>query len=118
MEFSRQEYWSGLSFPSLRDLPDPGTEPGSPELQTDSLPTELQEVPLHIVVYIVGDSLVCTESIVCITYIVNAALSIVFIGYIVNATFSILSSLFFPPCRKKKKQQHDRILNGKVQSLD
>ena len=29
MEFSRQEYWSGLSFPSPRDLPDPGIEPAS-----------------------------------------------------------------------------------------
>ena len=29
MEFSRQEHWSGLPFPSLRDLPDPGMEPAS-----------------------------------------------------------------------------------------
>ena len=36
MEFSRQEYWSGLPFPSPGDLPDPGTEPGSPTLQTDA----------------------------------------------------------------------------------
>ena len=39
--FSRQEYWSGLSFPFPRDLSDPGIEPGSPALQADSLPTEL-----------------------------------------------------------------------------
>ena len=32
MGFSRQEYWSGLPFPSPRDLPEPGTEPGSPAL--------------------------------------------------------------------------------------
>ena len=32
MGFSRQEYWSGLPFPSLGDLPDPGTEPMSLEL--------------------------------------------------------------------------------------
>ena len=32
MGFSRQEYWSGLPFPSPGDLPDPGTEPGSPSL--------------------------------------------------------------------------------------
>ena len=32
MGFSRQEYWSGLPFPSLRDLPNPGIEPGSPSL--------------------------------------------------------------------------------------
>ena len=41
MGFSRQEYWSGLPFPSPGDLPDPGTEPSSstsPTLQEDSLP--------------------------------------------------------------------------------
>ena len=32
MEFSRQEYWSGLAFPTSGDLPDPGTEPMSPPL--------------------------------------------------------------------------------------
>ena len=37
--FSRQEYWSGLPFPSPGDLPDPGIEPGSPVLQADSLPS-------------------------------------------------------------------------------
>ena len=41
MGFSRQEYWSGLPFPSPGDLPDPGIEPGSPALQADSLLTEL-----------------------------------------------------------------------------
>ena len=40
MGFSRQEYWSGLPFPSPGDLPDPGIEPGSPALQADSLLTE------------------------------------------------------------------------------
>ena len=40
MEFSRQEYWSGLPFPSPGDLPNPGIEPGSPALQADSLPTD------------------------------------------------------------------------------
>ena len=37
MEFSRQEYWSGLPFPSPGDLPDPGIEPRSPALQADTL---------------------------------------------------------------------------------
>ena len=32
LEFSRQEYWSGVPFPSPRDLPYPGIEPGSPAL--------------------------------------------------------------------------------------
>ena len=38
--FSRKEYWSGLPFPSPGDLPEPGIEPGSPALQTDSFTTE------------------------------------------------------------------------------
>ena len=37
MGFSRQEYWSGLPFPSLGDLPDPGIESRSPTLQVDAL---------------------------------------------------------------------------------
>ena len=40
IEFSRQEYWSGLPFPSPGDLPDPGVEPESPALQADALPPE------------------------------------------------------------------------------
>ena len=46
VEFSRQEYWSGLPFPSLGDLPDPGIEPGSPTLQADALPSEPPGKPL------------------------------------------------------------------------
>ena len=42
MGFSRQEYWSGLPFPSPGDLPDPGIKPGSPALKTDALPSEPQ----------------------------------------------------------------------------
>ena len=40
MEFPRQEYWSGLPFPSLGDLPDPGIKPRSPALKADTLPSE------------------------------------------------------------------------------
>ena len=40
MGFSRQEYWSGLPFPLLGDLPSPGIELGFPALQANSLPTE------------------------------------------------------------------------------
>ena len=44
--FPRQECWSGLPYPSPGDLPDPGTEPGSPALQVDSLPAEPQGNPI------------------------------------------------------------------------
>ena len=49
MGFPKQEYWSGLPFPSPGDLPDPEIKPRPPALQTASLPTELQGRP-----YIVG----------------------------------------------------------------
>ena len=47
MGFSRQEYWSGLSFPLPGDLPDPGIKPGSSALQADSLPSEPPGKPLY-----------------------------------------------------------------------
>ena len=52
MGFSRQEYWSGLPFPSPGNLPDPGVEPGSPTLQADSLPSEPpgEQTPNHALV--------------------------------------------------------------------
>ena len=36
MKFSRQQYWSGLLFPSPGDLPVPGIKPGSPALRADA----------------------------------------------------------------------------------
>ena len=47
MELSRQEYWSGLPFPSPGDLPHPGIEPGPPALQADSLLSELPGKPKY-----------------------------------------------------------------------
>ena len=38
MGFSRQDYWSGLSFPPPRELPNPGIEPASPALEVNYLP--------------------------------------------------------------------------------
>ena len=48
MGFSRQEYWSGLPFPSPGDLSNPGIEPRSPALQTDALPSEPLGKPIYI----------------------------------------------------------------------
>ena len=50
MGFSRQEYWSGVPFPSPGDLPDPGIKSGPPALQADCLPTELWGKPFGTVV--------------------------------------------------------------------
>ena len=46
MEFSRQEYWSGLPFPTPEDLPDPGTEPESLASLASALPTCCQSISL------------------------------------------------------------------------
>ena len=46
MEFSRQEYWCGLPFPSPGNPPNPGIELESPALQVDSLPTEPSGKPM------------------------------------------------------------------------
>ena len=50
MEFFRQEYWSGLPFPSLGNLADLVIEPGSLALQADSLPSE---PPVQLIIYII-----------------------------------------------------------------
>ena len=46
MGFSRQEYWSGLPFPSPGDFPNPGIEPRSPAWQADALLAEPQSPDL------------------------------------------------------------------------
>ena len=57
MEFSRQEYWSGLPFPSPGDLPNSGMEPRSPALQADALPSEPPGKPKYFLEppFLVGD---------------------------------------------------------------
>ena len=49
MEFSRQEHWNGLSFPSPGDVPNPGIKLASPTLQVDSLPTGPPGKPSNII---------------------------------------------------------------------
>ena len=59
MGFSRQEYWSGLPFPSPGDLPDPGTEPMSPALQADALTSEPPGKPTSVGIYMCVCVCVC-----------------------------------------------------------
>ena len=49
MGFSREEYWSGLPFPSPEDLPKPGIEPRFPVLQEDALPSKPPGKPIYII---------------------------------------------------------------------
>ena len=68
MGFSRQEYWSGLSFPTPGDLPDPGIEPRSPALQVNSLSSEPPRK--HIYIYIDIDIDRQIDNIYIYTYII------------------------------------------------
>ena len=52
MEFSRQEYWSRLPFPSPGDLPDPGIEPRSPALQAEALLSEPPGIDRWVYIYV------------------------------------------------------------------
>ena len=62
MKFPRQEYWSGLPFPFPQDLPDPGIEPGSPELQADSSLSEPSGKPRYFeVTNFIMANLICTR---------------------------------------------------------
>ena len=67
MEFSRQEYWSGLPLPSPGDLPDPGIKRGSPALQADSSLSEPPGKPqdCRIVWGFSGSSVVRTRRLHC-----------------------------------------------------
>ena len=57
MGFSRQEYWSGLPFPSPGDLLDPGIKPTSPALQAEALTSEPPgNKPLKISIYQIKSS--------------------------------------------------------------
>ena len=51
MEFSTQEYWSGLPLPSPGDLPNPGIKPRSPALKADSLPSAPSGKPHYVYIY-------------------------------------------------------------------
>ena len=81
MWFSRQEYWSVLSFPSPGDLPNPGIKTESPALQVDSLQAELPGkilfknnmylIPLLKGIYVLFSGLVLravfTECLLCVS---------------------------------------------------
>ena len=71
MEFSRQEYWSGVSFLSPGDLPNTGIKPGSTVLQADSLPSEPLGKPLCLLRYIYSRYFIIFDVIVKWDYFLN-----------------------------------------------
>ena len=90
MEFSRQEYCSGLPFPSPGDLPDAGTEPRSPSLQADSLPLyHLLDIPFKST-FTRGNQIPCRF----IGLVNKLALGLFF--YLVHFSVGFSSVFFFP----------------------
>ena len=67
MGFSRQEYWSELPFPSPGDLPNPGIQPGPPELQVNCLPSEPPGKPGNQRLYVDKSGLFCPLELLVIT---------------------------------------------------
>ena len=61
MEFSQQEYWSGLPFPSPGDLPETGIEPGSPALEANSLLSECPGMGYMLLMLLLLSFYRCTE---------------------------------------------------------
>ena len=59
--FPRQEYWSGLPFPSLEDLPDPGINPDLLHWQVDSLPLNHLGSPLYIHMFSLAKLSLCEQ---------------------------------------------------------
>ena len=129
MEFSRQEYWNGLPCPPLGDLPNPGTEPGSPELQVDSLPAELPEKPWSTAYYytilLISMSSIVTMGKVKFREIKKLAQSHIVNKYRVRIHWSLvilvpgsklLTTILFCLCFCYKYQKHNSKLKFKFYS--
>ena len=86
MEFSRQEYWCDLPFPSSGDLPDSGIEPGSPTLQADSLLSEPPGKPI----YNIYDIYDISSNIYLITKLIY-----VILGYIITYRLTRFDSMSY-----------------------
>ena len=71
MEISRQEYWSGLLFPSPGDLPDPGIEPRSRALQAHALPSEPPGKSYLLIIYVYFILMCIYFSIIFLLYVVS-----------------------------------------------
>ena len=84
MGFSRQEYWSGLPFPSPGDLPDPGIEPGSPALQADVLTSEPPGKPHILMVHLYENGIIFL-SLLCWNHITRVLIFSSFL-FLINKT--------------------------------
>ena len=94
MGFSRQEYWSGLPFPSPGDLLDSGIEPGSPPLQADALPSKPPGQTLNISIYYYIYYCIYYYKLILLVAFVSLALFSVSINYLEKRSSLWIKSYF------------------------
>ena len=94
MGFSRQEYWSGLSFPSPGNLPDPRIEFGSPALQTDALLSEPLLFSSSWAEFVFFKIIFCLDIVVSFHFAINAILYLPVIVTINKLAVHIIFNLF------------------------
>ena len=81
--FSRQEYWSGLPFPSPGDLPDPGIKPRSPVLQADTLTSEPPGKQFQFFLRLFSNAIFSKKHSLSLSYLISSELlqpSLLFLG--------------------------------------
>ena len=104
MKFSRQEYWSGLPFPSPGNLPNSGIKPGSPTLQADSLLSEPPGKPKDINYSILN-------------YRLNAIIIKIPFGFLVELDKEIIRKLKVPITVLLEGKKGGRICSTRYQDL-
>ena len=124
MDFSRQEYWSGLPFSSPGDLPDPGIKPRSPALQADSL---LSEPPFFYYIpqyfFFLVDLCVLCKTLLSILFFCKYPLSIFHPSFIVSLveqkslTFMIKTLVSHTRYKKKWPKRKDDQFSCKQMPL-
>ena len=115
MEFSRQEYWSGLPFPSPGNLPYPGIEPGSPTLQADSLLSKPQGKPRDINYLILNYRL--NAIIFSLSFVLNALIIKISFGFLVELDKEIIRKLKVAIIILLEGKKGGRICSTRYQDL-
>ena len=112
MGFSRQEYWSGLPFPSSGDLPYPGIEPRSPALQAHALTSEPPGKPCceynYLKIICFSYSIYCKCNQTVLTHIINFVNVIFLFFWFENNIFSSVNS-HFCDCHDSKESNAQSV---------
>ena len=108
----------GCSFPSPRDLPDPGVKPGSPALQADALPSELPGKPLGLRIQASSQSILKESSPGCSLEGLMLKLKLQYFGHCMRRADSLEKTLMLGKIEGRRGQQRMRWLDGITKSMD